>query len=32
VHIFRLEGDHNAEFWDVGMAEPEESLYEQGMF
>ena len=32
VHIFRFEGDHIAEFWDVGQAVPEKSPNENGMF
>ena len=32
VHVFRFEGDHIAELWDVGMAEPEDSPNEHGMF
>ncbi len=32
VHIFRFDGDHIVELWDVGMPVPEESLNEHGMF
>lgn len=32
VHIFRFDGDRVAELWDIGMAVPEESLNEHGMF
>ncbi len=32
VHIFRFEGDHIVELWDVGQAVPEDSPNENGMF
>jgi predicted SnoaL-like aldol condensation-catalyzing enzyme len=32
VHIFRFEGDHISELWDVGQPVPEKSLNENGMF
>ncbi|CAG0971262.1 hypothetical protein METP3_01503 [Methanosarcinales archaeon] len=32
VHIFRFEGDHIVEMWDVGQAVPEDSPNENGMF
>ena len=32
VHIFRFEGDRIVELWDIGQAEPEESVNENGMF
>ena len=32
VHIFRFEGDRIAEFWDLGMQIPEDSVNENGMF
>jgi predicted SnoaL-like aldol condensation-catalyzing enzyme len=32
VHIFRFEGNHIAELWDIGQAVPENSVNENGMF
>jgi predicted SnoaL-like aldol condensation-catalyzing enzyme/predicted enzyme related to lactoylglutathione lyase len=32
VHIFRFDGDHIVELWDVGQAVPEDSPNENGMF
>ncbi len=32
VHIFRFEGDHIVEMWDVGQAVPADSPNENGMF
>lgn len=32
VHIFRFEGDHIIEMWDIGQAVPEASPNENGMF
>jgi predicted SnoaL-like aldol condensation-catalyzing enzyme len=32
VHIFRFQGNHIAELWDVGQAVPENSPNEYGMF
>ena len=32
VHIFRFQGNHIAELWDVGQAVPENSPNENGMF
>lgn len=32
VHIFRFEGGRIVELWDVGQAQPEESVNENGMF
>ncbi len=32
VHIFRFEGDHIVEMWDIGQAVPEDSPNENGMF
>lgn len=32
VHIFRFEGDRIVELWDVGQAQPEEPVNENGMF
>lgn len=32
VHIFRFDGDHIVEFWDIGQAVPENSANENGMF
>ena len=32
VHIFRFEGNHIVEMWDLGQAIPEDSPNENGMF
>jgi len=32
VHIFRFQGNHIAELWDIGQAVPENSPNEYGMF
>jgi predicted SnoaL-like aldol condensation-catalyzing enzyme len=32
VHIFRFENGKIVELWDVGQAEPDESMNENGMF
>lgn len=32
VHIFRFEGSRIVELWDVGQAQPEQSVNEHGMF
>ena len=32
VHIFRFEGDHIVEMWDIGQAVPEDSPNENSMF
>jgi predicted SnoaL-like aldol condensation-catalyzing enzyme len=32
VHIFRFENGKIAELWDIGQAEPDESMNENGMF
>lgn len=32
VHIFRFQGNHIAELWDIGQAAPENSANEHGMF
>ncbi len=32
MHIFRFEGDHIVELWDVGQAVPADSPNENGMF
>jgi predicted SnoaL-like aldol condensation-catalyzing enzyme len=32
VHIIRFEGDRIAEMWDIGQAQPELVVNEQGMF
>ena len=32
VHIFRFEGSKIMELWDVGQAQPEQSVNEHGMF
>jgi len=32
VHIFRFQGNHIAELWDIGQAAPETSPNECGMF
>ena len=32
VHIFRFQGNHIAELWDVGQAVPENSPNDYGMF
>ena len=32
IHIFRFEGDRIVELWDVGLAVPENSLNNNGMF
>jgi predicted SnoaL-like aldol condensation-catalyzing enzyme len=32
MHLFRFEGDHIAELWDVGQAVPDESVNVNGMF
>jgi hypothetical protein len=32
VHIFRFEGDHIAELWDVGQEVPADIVNENGMF
>jgi len=32
IHLFRFEGDHIVELWDVGQAVPEESPNKSGMF
>ena len=32
VHIFRFEGDRIAEFWDLGMRIPDDSVNENGTF
>jgi predicted SnoaL-like aldol condensation-catalyzing enzyme len=32
VHIFRFEGNRIAELWDLGLAVPQDSVNENGMF
>jgi predicted SnoaL-like aldol condensation-catalyzing enzyme len=32
VHIFRFEGEKIAELWDIGQAQPEQMVNENGMF
>ena len=32
IHLFRFEGDHIVELWDVGQAVPEKSVNDNGMF
>ncbi len=32
IHIFRFQGNHIAELWDIGQAVPENSPNEYGMF
>jgi len=32
VHLFRFEGDHIVELWDIGQPVPAESVNTNGMF